>query len=421
MHDTISFGAHTEDLHHIGGVSIPYAYAVQRHAVAPDFKAVAENRILVGKGMSGLDAAMRDMSSEMSRHGCSFPLKKTFLSTLSADVLRSDVKLARAIQQHLRLHNMNGFASLIKSRTEYARCFPPEKQRVLKELNSSPCQRWTTEQSVEASLAVNAHNGDHHVFLQVLDYAWVTDQARLHDFCFGVMDSELDGATSLEWEHSVSHVICDNMQWTAINSSEPDDCTVTLRSAALSRHLKNKSQVCAQTLRSFGVSHVSPTASIQIGSRLLVPDDNLARRGKVYQGSIVPIGGMHGKIDCVYRAGSTWIIIEWKVKAELDNKDHVQLFLYMCLYAASHSMRPQDVAGKLVNLRTGEVVHMRLNETACASGALDAALDIHFDVETSVADILARCVGSNHRAATRLQAGSTRQGEALPDEGASER
>ena len=43
-----------------------------------------------------------------------------------------------------------------------------------------------------------------------------------------------------------------------------------------------------------------------------------------------------------------------------------------------------------MNLRTGEVIHMRLHDNICAGSVLDAALDIHFDKETSVDDILAR-------------------------------
>jgi hypothetical protein len=60
-----------------------------------------------------------------------------------------------------------------------------------------------------------------------------------------------------------------------------------------------------------------------------VPENDNARNGKVYKSSKLPIGGMHVKIDCVYQIDGTSNVLEWKVKAELDKADRVQLFLYI--------------------------------------------------------------------------------------------
>lgn len=393
---TISFGTHTEDLYHISGVSIPFLYAIRRHGVAPDFETVTNYRILVGKGRSGLEAAVTEVSHALSKYNCSFPCKSEFLSQIRSHDLKSDFRLERSIQQHLRVHGMHDIASLVICKTAYARKFPPEKQRMLRQLCDIKCSDWTTEQCVAASLAVNAYDGDHHVFLQVLNYDWVKSQTHVHDFCSSVIDRELKkvDVTSVKWEYNVAHVACsDEAVWTHTDGTHHS--AVKLMNTALLRHLKGKSSVSMQTLKSFGV-YMSPGSTFQVGKRLFVPNTDNASSGKQYKGSKLAIGSLTGKIDCICESDCESIVLEWKVKSQIGKADRVQLFLYMCLYAASSGKQPREIVGKLVNLRTGEVIHMRLNDSTCAGLVLDAALDLHFDKETPVEDILVRfrCVNS---------------------------
>lgn len=132
---------------------------------------------------------------------------------------------------------------------------------------------------------------------------------------------------------------------------------------------------CHERMRSVLGAYTQATFEVPATFRLVAAMDAPA-------GSPMRAAGLFGRIDCVVRrgAGGRATIVEFKFKrGDLEANDRLQLFLYMCIWAARHPDEPLP-DGILHNARTNETCRATLRPSAAPDEILTRAIKTHLGV-----------------------------------------
>lgn len=169
-------------------------------------------------------------------------------------------------------------------------------------------------------------------------------------------------------DHWTLHQVTDH-EWVTTNASTVDECHARLRAV-------------------LGALHPSRVEfEVSVGLCL--------EQAKTYGSAPFPVLGLAGRIDCVAHRDNEAEILEIKFAGELSEEMRVQVFLYMCLWAAQETppgaaTSERRVTATLHNMRTNETLRAELPAGTPAARVVEAALDLHFDRTSTAAAVLAR-------------------------------
>lgn len=323
---TVTFDDHAESLPQLLGIIVPFLVAVRHYRVAPDFDQVVHNIVVNGSGNGAQAIECVKRFFSVDRQA-ELPGIEELKHVMEKRVSSNDENaVVDVIRSHLDDHECYDVADLVVGQSKYEQKFPLAVLKGLKDLHAIPLQDWSSRDAARAAVAANAFCSEFMLVNQVKNYDWLNEQKHLVETCVGRL---------------------------------------------------------FEVLKSFGDSEVEFE---QRGAVKWPP--------QTFAGGQFPISGIRGRFDAVAKRSGTSKseLLEFKFTTNLSDEHKIQLFLYL-LISATNKKKPRFGTGTLYNFRTGERLCVRMRDDAPPAepeAVLRAAVDIHFDRETSLEDIMRR-------------------------------